>query len=125
MELLNQLDGFDELGMVKIVMATNRPDVLDPALLRPGRLDRKIEIPLPNESSRVDILKIHSKSITKHGEIDYEAIGKLCDKFNGADMRNICTEAGMFAIRDERDYVVQEDFMKAARKLQEMRKANN
>jgi 26S proteasome regulatory subunit T4 len=122
MELLNQLDGFDDLGQVKVVMATNRPDTLDPALLRPGRLDRKIEIPLPNESGRTDILKIHSKSITKHGEIDYDAISKLCEDFNGADMRNVCTEAGMFAIRIERDYVLQEDFMKAARKIKETKK---
>ena len=125
-------------------MATNRPDVLDPALLRPGRLDRKIEIPLPNEQSRMEILKIHAAGIAKHGEIDYEAIVKLaevtppqekfassgiwatnfllcCSRclswlflqgFNGADLRNICTEAGMCAIRAERDYVVQEDFMK-------------
>jgi len=106
MELLNQLDGFDDLGQVKCVMATNRPDVLDPALLRPGRLDRKIEIPLPNEANRIDILKIHAKPITKHGEIDYDAIGKLAEDFNGADMRNVCTEAGMFAIRAERDYVI-------------------
>jgi 26S proteasome regulatory subunit T4 len=63
------MDGFDTLGKVKIIMATNRPDVLDPALLRPGRLDRKIEIPLPNETSRIDILKIHSSHIAKHGEI--------------------------------------------------------
>jgi len=70
MELLNQMDGFDELGQVKVVMATNRPDVLDLALLRPGRIDRKVEIPLPNESSRVEILKIHAKGITKRGEID-------------------------------------------------------
>lgn len=86
MELLNQLDGFEELGSVKVIMATNRPDVLDPALLRPGRLgeykiiwninystcfvtDRKIEIPLPNETSRVDILKIHALNISKKGEI--------------------------------------------------------
>ena len=69
MELLNQMDGFDRLGQVKMIMATNRPDVLDPALLRPGRLDRKIEIPLPNEQARLDILKIHSKPITKKGEI--------------------------------------------------------
>ena len=61
MELLNQLDGFDDLGRVKCVMATNRPDVLDPALLRPGRLDRKIEIALPNEAARLDIIKIHCK----------------------------------------------------------------
>ena len=122
MELLNQLDGFDDLGQVKTVMATNRPDTLDPALLRPGRLDRKIEIPLPNEASRLDILKIHAKGITKHGEIDYEACAKICEDFNGADMRNVCTEAGMFAIRAERDYVLQEDFMKACRKIKETKK---
>eukprot|EP00605_Chrysophyceae_sp_TOSAG23-4_P000785 GSChrysophyteH1.ASY1.ANO1.874.1 assembled CDS len=99
MELLNQLDGFESLGAVKIVMATNRPDILDPALLRPGRLDRKIEIPLPNE-----------------------AVVKLADGFNGADLRNICTEAGLFAIRDERDYILEEDMMKAARKIAEAKK---
>lgn len=122
MELLNQLDGFAELGKVKIIMATNRPDVLDPALLRPGRLDRKIEIPLPNESSRLDILKIHASKLTKDKEIDYEQIVKLSDGFNGADMRNICTEAGMFAIREDRSYVIQEDFMKAVRKVKEAKK---
>jgi 26S proteasome regulatory subunit T4 len=116
------LDGFDDLGQVKVVMATNRPDTLDPALLRTGRLDRKIEIPLPNEANRVDILKIHGKPITKHGDIDYDAIAKLCEDFNGADLRNVCTEAGMFAIRVERDYVLQEDFMKAARKIKETKK---
>jgi len=122
MELLNQLDGFDTLGKVKMIMATNRPDTLDPALLRPGRLDRKIEIPLPNESSRIDIIKIHAQKIAKHGDIDYEAIVKLTDEFNGADLRNVCTEAGMFAIRCDRDYVIQEDFMKAARKIAEAKK---
>ncbi len=111
MELLNHLDGFEDLGRVKMVMATNRPDVLDPALVRPGRIDRKIEIPLPNEPSRVDILKIHAKPITKRGEIDYEAVAKLGEDFNGADLRNVCTEAGMFAIRVGRDYVLHEDFM--------------
>jgi 26S proteasome regulatory subunit T4 len=90
-----------------MIMATNRPDVLDPALLRPGRLDRKIEIPLPNEQARMEILKIHASGVSKHGDIDYEAVVKLADNFNGADLRNICTEAGMFAIRDERDYTVQ------------------
>ncbi|KAL4445886.1 hypothetical protein ABPG77_009085 [Micractinium sp. CCAP 211/92] len=122
MELLAQLDGFEKLGKVKLVAATNRPDVLDPALMRPGRLDRKIEIPLPNEQARMEILKIHASKITKHGDIDYEAVVKLADNFNGADLRNICTEAGMFAIRDERDYVIQEDFMKAVRKLGEAKK---
>ncbi|WRX31082.1 ATPase [Theobroma cacao] len=154
MELLNQLDGFDQLGkvqffvmnivqdfdlkqtflalsntslhathfVVKMIMATNRPDVLDPALLRPGRLDRKIEIPLPNEQSRMEILKIHAAGIAKHGDIDYEAVVKLAEGFNGADLRNVCTEAGMSAIRAERDYVIHEDFMKAVRKLNEAKK---
>jgi len=117
MELLNQLDGFDQVNLVKMIMATNRPDVLDPALLRPGRLDRKIEIALPNEQGRLEILKIHSAPVTKHGDIDYEAVVKLAEGFNGADLRNVCTEAGMFAIRAERDYVIEEDFMKAVRKM--------
>lgn len=74
MELLNQMDGFDSLGQVKMIMATNRPDTLDPALLRPGRLDRKIEIPLPNEQARLEILKIHATPISKHGEIGKELL---------------------------------------------------
>lgn len=122
MELLNQLDGFDTLGKVKMVMATNRPDTLDPALLRPGRLDRKIEIPLPNELARLDILKIHAANINKKGDIDFEAVVKLTEGFNGADLRNVCSEAGMFAIRAERPYTLEEDFMKAARKLQDAKK---
>ncbi|VWU51493.1 26S protease regulatory subunit 10B, putative [Hepatocystis sp. ex Piliocolobus tephrosceles] len=122
MELLNHLDGFEELGNVKIIMATNRPDVLDPALVRPGRLDRKIEIPLPNETGRIEILKIHAKKMNKQGEVDYESVCRLCDGFNGADLRNVCTEAGMFAIKGLRDYVVEEDFYKAARKIIESKK---
>eukprot|EP01087_Luapelamoeba_hula_P021476 TRINITY_DN751_c0_g1_i1.p1 TRINITY_DN751_c0_g1~~TRINITY_DN751_c0_g1_i1.p1 ORF type:complete len:389 (-),score=77.18 TRINITY_DN751_c0_g1_i1:51-1217(-) len=122
MELLNQMDGFDELGKVKIIMATNRPDVLDPALLRPGRLDRKIEIPLPNEAGRLDVIQIHAAPITKRGDIDYESVVKLSDGFNGADLRNVCTEAGMMAIRAERDYVINDDFMKAVRKVAENKK---
>ena len=137
------MDGFDTLGKVKMIMATNRPDTLDPALLRPGRLDRKIEISLPNEQGRLDILKIHAGPIAKRGDIgrmkrekknnyncfknfnfikDYEAVVKLSDGFNGADLRNVCTETGMFAIRAERDYVIQEDFMKAVRKVAESKK---
>merc|ERR1711939_687814 len=83
MELLNQLDGFDALGQVKMVMATNRPDILDPALLRPGRLDRKIEISLPNEQGRVDVIKIHMQNITKHGEIDHDADLSQRSTFSG------------------------------------------
>uniref|UniRef100_A0A7S2V015 AAA+ ATPase domain-containing protein n=1 Tax=Fibrocapsa japonica TaxID=94617 RepID=A0A7S2V015_9STRA len=122
MELLNQLDGFETLGAVKMVMATNRPDILDPALLRPGRLDRKIEIPTPNEAARLDILRIHAAPITKRGDIDYESVVKLADGFNGADLRNVCTEAGLFAIRNDRDYVLEEDFMKAVRKIADNKK---
>ena len=94
------MDGFDALGQVKIVMATNRPDILDPALLRPGRIDKKLEIPLPNESAREEILKIHARKITKMGQISYAELAKICTEFNGADLRNVCTEAGYFAIRD-------------------------
>ncbi|KAK6143450.1 hypothetical protein DH2020_023798 [Rehmannia glutinosa] len=120
--LIREMFGYARDHQVKMIMATNRPDVLDPALLRPGRLDRKIEIPLPNEQSRMEILKIHAAGIAKHGEIDYEAVVKLAEGFNGADLRNICTEAGMSAIRAERDYVIHEDFMKAVRKLNEAKK---
>lgn len=109
-------------------MATNRPDTLDPALLRPGRLDRKIEIPLPNEQGRLEVLKIHASGVTKHGDIgassamriiclyvtdvyvDFEAIVKLSDGFNAADLRNVCTEAGMFAIRADRGAQSREPF---------------
>jgi 26S proteasome regulatory subunit T4 len=122
MELLNQMDGFESHGQVKMVMATNRPDILDPALLRPGRLDRKIEIPEPNETQRLEILKIHAANITVRGDIDYESVVKLADGLNGADMRNVCTEAGLFAIRNDRDYVLEEDFMKAARKILDNKK---
>ncbi|KIK19494.1 hypothetical protein PISMIDRAFT_107511 [Pisolithus microcarpus 441] len=122
MELLNQMDGFDSLGKTKLIMATNRPDTLDPALLRPGRLDRKIEIPLPNEQARLEILKIHAQPVNKSGEIDFDAIVKLTDGFNGADLRNVITEAGMFAIRDDREYIIQEDLTKAARKVGDAKK---
>uniref|UniRef100_A0AC35UDW2 AAA domain-containing protein n=1 Tax=Rhabditophanes sp. KR3021 TaxID=114890 RepID=A0AC35UDW2_9BILA len=122
MELLNQMDGFDSLGRVKIIMATNRPDVLDPALLRPGRLDRKIEIGLPNEQARLEVLKIHAQKMAKHGDIDYEAVVKLSEGFSGADLRNVCTEAGLVAIRAEREFVVSEDFMKAVRKVSDAKR---
>uniref|UniRef100_A0A6B2G770 26S proteasome regulatory subunit 10B (Trinotate prediction) n=1 Tax=Myxobolus squamalis TaxID=59785 RepID=A0A6B2G770_MYXSQ len=103
-------------------MATNRPDVLDPALLRPGRLDRKIHIDLPNEQGRLDILKIHSKKMNKKSFIDYEALVRLSDGFNGADLRNVCTEAGMCAIREDREYVIHDDFIKACRKVADNKK---
>lgn len=76
------MDGFDSLGRTKLIMATNRPDTLDPALLRPGRLDRKIEVPLPNEQARLEILKIHAAPVNKSGEIDYESVVKVNIYFN-------------------------------------------
>jgi 26S proteasome regulatory subunit T4 len=117
MELLNQMDGFSEINDIKIIMATNRPDVLDPALLRPGRLDRKLHIPLPSKSALIEIFTIYFKKLTKHGIIDLEKIADLCKNFNGADIRNLCTEAGLFAIRDERNFVKEEDLIKAAKKI--------
>lgn len=122
MELLTQMDGFDNLGQTKIIMATNRPDTLDPALLRPGRLDRKIEIPLPNEAGRLEIFKIHTSKVKKQGDFDFEAAVKMSDGFNGADIRNCVTEAGFFAIRDDRDHIIPEDLMKAVRKVAEVKK---
>ncbi|KAK8705660.1 hypothetical protein V6N13_049257 [Hibiscus sabdariffa] len=122
MELLNQLDGFNQLDNVKVIMATNQLDALDPALVRPGRLDRKIEIRLPNERSRMEILKIHVAPMAKQGEIDYEAVVRLAEGFNGADLQNVCMEAGMFAMRADRDHVIQGDFMKAVRKVNEAKK---
>ncbi|KAI9670351.1 MAG: 26S protease regulatory subunit 10B [Caeruleum heppii] len=122
MELLNQLDGFDYLGKTKIIMATNRPDTLDPALLRAGRLDRKIEIPLPNEVGRLEILKIHCAGVALAGEIDFESVVKMSDQLNGADLRNVVTEAGLFAIKDYRDQINQDDFNKAVRKVAESKK---
>ncbi|KAK6460098.1 putative 26S protease subunit [Scheffersomyces coipomensis] len=122
MELLNQMDGFDTLGQTKIIMATNRPDTLDPALLRAGRLDRKIEIPLPNEAGRLEIFKIHTSKVSKQGEFDFEALVKMSDGFNGADIRNVITEGGFFAIRDDRDYILQNDLLKAVRKVADVKK---
>lgn len=138
MELLNQLDGFDYLGKTKIIMATNRPDTLDPALLRAGRLDRKIEIPLPNEVGRLEIMKIHAAGVVTEGDIDFESVVKMSDGLNGADLRNVVTEAydiiplylqqiltyfsGLFAIKDYRDAVNQDDFNKAVRKVAETKK---
>ncbi|KAI5152283.1 26S proteasome regulatory subunit T4 [Enteropsectra breve] len=122
MELLNQLDGFSDLSGVKVIMATNRPDILDPALLRPGRLDRKIEIPLPNEKGRKDILNIHSAAMEMREDVDFDALVKLTAGFNGADLRAVCTEAGMIAMRDDRDAVCQDDLVKSCRKLAEAKR---
>jgi len=172
LELINQLDGFDSRGNIKVLMATNRPDTLDPALLRPGRLDRKVEFSLPDlevpssfsfsfllyfppfppfslspspsplfrfrflfrflfrfealvtntndkpkTQGRAHILKIHAKSMSVEKNIRYELIARLCPNSTGAEMRSVCTEAGMFAIRARRKVATEKDFLEAVNKV--------
>ena len=120
MQLLAELDGFDQRGDVGIIAATNRPDILDEALLRPGRFDRTIEVPLPNEESRKDILKIHTKKMNLDEELDFDRLSASTDGLSGADLKAVCTEAGMFAIRANRRKVIQNDFMKSIEKMMKL-----
>ncbi len=125
MQLLAEMDGFEPLANVKIVAATNRPDILDDALLRPGRFDRIIEIPVPSYQGRAEIFKIHSRGMAIREPIDFETLAGRCDGATGADIRAICTEAGMWAIREERDHVTVADFDRAIEKVvgeEELRK---
>ncbi len=119
MQLLAELDGFNPIGEVKIVAATNRPDILDEALLRPGRFDRIIEIPLPNFDGRLEIFKIHVKRMNVDDSININDLAAKSDFASGADIKSICTEAGMFAIRDNRDMVTMVDFERALNKVLE------
>ena len=122
LELLNQLDGFEATNNIKIIMATNRIDILDEALLRPGRIDRKIEFPHPNEKSRVDILKIHSRKMNLMRGINLAKLAGQMNNASGAECKGVCTEAGMFALRERRMHVTQEDFEMAVAKV--MKKDN-
>jgi len=117
MQLLAEMDGFENRGDVKIIGATNRSDILDPALLRPGRFDRLIDIPLPTYEARVEIVKIHTSCMNLAQEIDAKKIAKLTDGASGADIKAIAMEAGMFAIRSERESVIVADFDDAVRKV--------
>lgn len=117
LELINQLDGFDPRGNIKVLMATNRPDTLDPALLRPGRLDRKIEFGLPDLEGRAHILKIHARSMSVERDIRYELIARLCPNTTGAELRSVCTEAGMYAIRARRKVATEKDFLESVNKV--------
>ncbi len=119
MQLLSELDGFETRGQVAVLGATNRPDILDPALLRPGRFDRIIDFPLPDEDSRKEIFKIHTRGMNIDGNIDFGRLLTETKDRTGADIKSICTEAGMFAIRDKRVCVTEEDFRKAITKIQE------
>jgi proteasome regulatory subunit len=116
MQLLAELDGFDELEHVKIIAATNRPDILDDALLRPGRFDRIIEIPIPDEESRLSILDLHLRNMNTKG-VRVKAIARATDGFSGAELKATCVEAGMIAIRSSRDTVVQSDVTKAVERI--------
>merc|ERR1712050_492894 len=116
LELLNQLDGFDSRGDVKAIMATNRIDSLDPALIRPGRIDRKIEFPLPDEKTRRRIFKIHTAKMCLSDDVNLEEFVVAKDDLSGADIKAICTEAGMLALRERRMQVTQADMRKAKEK---------
>ncbi|KAI9209011.1 P-loop containing nucleoside triphosphate hydrolase protein [Polychytrium aggregatum] len=117
LELLNQLDGFEATQTIKVIMATNRIDILDSALLRPGRIDRKIEFPPPNEAARTDILKIHSRRMNLTRGINLRKIAEQMGGASGAEVKGVCTEAGMYALRERRVHVTQEDFEMAVSKV--------
>ncbi len=116
MQLLSEIDGFDSCGNIKVIGATNRPDILDPALLRSGRFDRLIEFPMPDRDSRLRILKIHSRRMSLK-DVDLGRVAADTEGASGADLKNICTEAGMFAIRERRSYVTAEDFSSSVAKV--------
>mmetsp|Transcript_5523 Transcript_5523/g.9892 ORF Transcript_5523/g.9892 Transcript_5523/m.9892 type:complete len:457 (+) Transcript_5523:198-1568(+) len=117
LQIVTELDGFDARGNIKVLMATNRPDTLDPALLRPGRLDRKVEFGLPDLEGRGHILKIHSKRMNCDRDIRFELIARLCPNTTGAELHSVCTEAGMYAIRARRKSVSEKDFLDSVNKV--------
>ncbi|KAL0242483.1 hypothetical protein GEMRC1_005046 [Eukaryota sp. GEM-RC1] len=117
LELVNQLDGFESRGNIKVIMATNRPDTLDPALTRPGRLDRKVEFGLPDLAGRAHIFKIHTRAMSTVKGVRFELLARLCPNATGAEIRAVTTEAGMFAIRERRKTVEEKDFLAAINKV--------
>ena len=122
LELLNQLDGFSSKDDVRVIAATNRIDILDPALLRSGRIDRKIEFPHPNEEARARILQIHSRNMNVSADVNYEELARCTDDFNGAQLKAVCIEAGMNALRREAVQMVHEDFMEGIAAVQAKKK---
>ena len=113
LELLNQLDGFDERGDVKVIMATNKIESLDPALIRPGRIDRKIEFPLPDIKTKRHIFQIHTSRMSLGEDVDLEHFVMAKDELSGADIKAMCTEAGLLALRERRMKVSHAEFKKA------------
>jgi 26S proteasome regulatory subunit T5 len=122
LELLNQLDGFQPNDDVKVIAATNRVDVLDPALLRSGRLDRKIELPAPNEKARARILQLHSRKMNVSKEVNYDELARCTEDFNGAQCKAVCVESGMIALRRDATTIYHEDFMDAILEVQAKKK---
>ncbi|KAJ9659225.1 26S proteasome regulatory subunit 6A [Neophaeococcomyces mojaviensis] len=123
LELLNQLDGFASDDRIKVLAATNRIDVLDPALLRSGRLDRKIEFPLPNEESRAQILRIHSRKMTiDEGNVNWGELARSTDEFGGAQLKAVCVEAGMIALRKGQTKITHEHYVDAIAEVQAKKK---
>lgn len=125
MQLLAEMDGFESRGNVGIIAATNRPDILDPALIRPGRFDRIIEVPVPDEEGKLEILKIHTKNMTLDPDVDLSLIAANAKEASGADLKSICTEAGMFAIREEHYSVSAKNFEDALDKVLNKNKNTN
>lgn len=124
LELLNQLDGFHPNADIKVIAATNRVDILDPALLRSGRLDRKIEFPTPTEEARARILQIHSRKMNVSSEVNFEELARCTDDFNGAQCKAVCVEAGMIALRRGATELSHEDYMDAILEVNAKKKTN-
>ena len=122
LELLNQLDGFSKSENIKVIAATNRPDILDPALLRSGRIDRKVECPLPNELARSRIIKIHAKKMNVNTDVNFNELARCTEDFNGAQLKAIAVEAGMIALRRDAKELMHEDFMEAVAVVQAKKK---
>ena len=123
LELLNQLDGFSSSEGIKVIAATNRADILDPALMRSGRLDRKIEFPHPNEDARARILQIHSRKMNVNSDVNFEELGRSTEDFNGAQLKAVCVEAGILALRRDGTEVNHEDFNEGIIQVKAKKKA--
>ncbi len=124
LELLNQMDGFSGDDRIKVIAATNRPETLDPALLRSGRLDRKVELPLPDEVSRVRVLQIHSRKMACAKEdVNFEELARATEDFNGAMLKAVCVEAGMIALRRDARVIRHEDYVEGIQAVQMKKKS--
>jgi 26S proteasome regulatory subunit T2 len=124
LELLNQLDGFDSKADVKVILATNRIESLDPALIRPGRIDRKIEFPVPDWKTKRKIFQIHTSRMSLGEDVNLDEFVNAKDELSGADIKAMCTEAGLLALRERRMRVTQDDFSKAKEKIIYLKKGN-